>query len=155
MDRARQYFELADVILVGIGPDGRVRHVNRKGCELLGFPLAEIVGRNWIDNFLPARVRDDVWRVFKRFTNGDGEAPDHFENPILCRGSERTITSRNAVLRDETGRIVEVVASGEDVTDKRRAEDALRESEARFRARPSSRRRSGWRMSDSMAGSCA
>ncbi len=132
-DWAQRYFELADIILVGIGPDRRVRRINRKGCEILGYPPGEIVGRNWFDDFVPAPVRSQVRQVFKLFRYG--EAPEEFENPVLCRdGSQRTVAWRNAVLRDEAGRIVEVVSSGEDVTDKRRAEADLRASEARFRA---------------------
>ncbi len=49
-------------------------------------------------------------------------------------GGVRWLLSRGEVLRDETGRIVRAVGVNIDVTERRLAEEAVRESEARFHA---------------------
>lgn len=43
-DRAQQYLDVADVILVALDREGRITLVNRKGCELLGRPEAGLLG---------------------------------------------------------------------------------------------------------------
>ncbi|WP_406662516.1 PAS domain-containing protein [Methanolobus sp. ZRKC3] len=49
------------------------------------------------------------------------------------RGDERLIRWTNVPLKDDKGQIIGVIASGEDITDKRRAEILLRESEEDYR----------------------
>lgn len=132
-DWARQYFELAGVILVGIAPDGRVLLINQKGSEVLGSPQPEIVGKDWFETFLPAHARADVRHFFLQLMTGAASAPERSESPVLQKdGAERLIAWRNDVMRDRSGCVVAVLSSGEDVTDRRRAEAALRDSEARF-----------------------
>jgi PAS domain S-box-containing protein len=63
-----------------------------------------------------------------------GEIPAHFENEIITRDGERRMVSfSNTVLFDEAGEPEGVVSLGEDVTVRRRAEQAKRVAEARFR----------------------
>lgn len=129
-------FELAGVMLLVLGPEGRVVHVNARGAETLARPTEEIVGKDWFATFLPERIRRDVRQVFGEVMSGRTGAPATHENAVLRPdGSERIIAWRNALVRDpQTGRVVFGISSGEDVTDLRRTEAALRESEARFRA---------------------
>ena len=65
---------------------------------------------------------------------GDIPPVEYFENPAVTKsGEERTIAWHNALLRDETGRICGTLSSGEDITERRRAEGALRASEEQYR----------------------
>jgi PAS domain S-box-containing protein len=134
-ERAQTYLDVAGVMFVVIGVDEAVVLVNRKGCEVLGYEEQEIVGRNWFDTFLPERLRADTRRVFASLLKGDLEGGGQHENPILTKdGEERIIAWDNTVLRDETGAIVGIIGSGQDITEQRRAQAAMRESERSFRA---------------------
>jgi PAS domain S-box-containing protein len=134
-ERAQTYLSVAGVIFVVIGRDEAVVLVNKKGCEVLGYDEQQIVGRNWFDTFLPKRLRDDTRRVFASLLKGDLEGGGEHENPILTKdGEERIIAWDNTVLRDETGAIVGIIGSGQDITEQRRAQEAVRESERSFRA---------------------
>lgn len=119
-DKAENYIDIAGVMLMAINTEQEVILVNKKGCEVLGYSKNEIIGKNWYDNFLPARVRDEVRRVGAKLLAGDIQPVEYFENSILTKsGEERTIAFHNTVLRDENGKIVAHLSSGEDITERK------------------------------------
>ncbi|MEW6381384.1 MAG: PAS domain S-box protein [bacterium] len=123
-NRARKYIDIAGVMLVAIGVDQKVALINKKGCEVLGYREEEIIGRNWFDNFLPEGIKETVKSVFGRLIAGDIEPAECFENPVLTRkGEERIIAWHNTVLTDDRGEIIGALGSGEDITDRKRAEE--------------------------------
>jgi PAS domain S-box-containing protein len=126
-ERAQRYFEIAGVILVVIDVDRKVSLINKKGCEVLGYKEEEIIGKDWFDHFVPERLRRETKDVFQKLLAGEIEPVEYHENPILTKsGDERIIAWHNTVLIDDRGRIIGTLSSGEDITDRKRAEDALR-----------------------------
>ena len=134
-DRAQHYLDVAGVLLVVIGADRKVSLINRKGCEILGYGgEEEITGKDWFDNFVPERLRDEVARVFGLLVAGEIEPVEYYENPVLTKhGEERIVAWHNTLLRDEHGRIYATMASGEDITERKAAEKAVSESEGKLR----------------------
>jgi len=130
-DSARQYLDIAGTMLLALDRNGTVTLVNRKGCEILGRPESDILGKNWFDHFLPTRAREEIRSMFPKFL-AEG-CPERWENAVLTKGGERIIAWHNATLRDASGKATGTLSSGEDITERRRAEDALRLSEERYR----------------------
>jgi hypothetical protein len=94
--------------------------VNKKACEVLGYAENEVLGRNWFDAFLPDRVRDITKSNFKKVIAGEMSPPSFMEIYVQTRsGEERLILWHDVVLRDDTGRIVGTVSSGEDITERK------------------------------------
>ena len=125
-DRTRLYFDVAGVMLVVLGPDGLVQGINRRGLDVLGLSREEeAIGRDWFSAFLPERLRETARAVFMRVAAGTAEPGHlHHETCVLrADGEERLVSWSNAVLQDGSGRLVAVVASGEDVTAQRGAEE--------------------------------
>ena len=57
-----------------------------------------------------------------------------YENEIVTRtGEERNMAWSNVLTKDAGGRILDVTCLGTDLTERRRVEQALRESEAKYR----------------------
>lgn len=128
------YLDVAGVMFVALDRDQRVTLVNRKGCEILGYRREEIIGAHWFDKFLPPHAQEEARGVFRQLMDGRVEAAEYFENPVVtARGNERIVAWHNTIVRDERGEIVGTLSSGEDVTERRRAEEALETSEATAR----------------------
>ena len=128
-DRAQRYLEIAGVILVVLNSDQTVQLINRKGCEVLGYEPFEIAGRNWFDSFLPEKDRERTRGGFVELISGNIDPIEYFENPVLTKNrQERIISWHNTVLRDQMGNIVATLSSGEDITERKQVEEALRKA---------------------------
>lgn len=129
----KRYLDQAEVVLLVLSPEGRVRLVNKRGCEILGYRESEILDRDWFENFIPPNLRESIRKAFHGFVEGK-ESARFFENPVLtASGEHKLIAWTNSVLRDARGRVHEVLSTGEDVTQRRQTEMALIESEATLR----------------------
>jgi PAS domain S-box-containing protein len=129
-DRAQSYLDIADVILLALDLQCRITLINRKGCATLGWEEGDLLGRNWIETCLPSRIREPIRTCFHNLVAGD---LTYIENPVLTRsGEERMIGWRNSVLRDSDGAVVGTLSSGEDVTERKQAESALRHLSGRL-----------------------
>ncbi|HVR28187.1 MAG TPA: ATP-binding protein [Thermoanaerobaculia bacterium] len=128
---AQNYLDIAAVAIVATGRDGRVTLINRRGCEILGLSAAEVLGRLWIEDFLAPEYREQGAATLQRLLGGRAEPGLYDELPIVtASGERRTIAWRSAVTRDEVGRVTGVLSSGEDITERRRAEEAARAQQA-------------------------
>lgn len=133
-DRAQTYLDLAEVMLLALDARGTISLVNRKGCEILGWPEDELVGRNWFETCLPAELREEVRDMFAQFFQGNASPARYAEHEVVTRSGERKLIAwRNVFLRDERGLVSGTLSSGEDITEQRRAVEALQLSEQLLR----------------------
>jgi diguanylate cyclase (GGDEF)-like protein/PAS domain S-box-containing protein len=125
-DRAQRYLDVAGTAIVVLGHDGDVRLVNRKGCNVTGRRESEILGRDWFEVTVPEPERAAARAAFARFMRGEVEEVDHLETTVLQPGGgTRLVSWHNVILRDDDGAPIGALSSGEDVTERRRAEQQI------------------------------
>lgn len=129
----RYYLDMVQTLIVAIDAEGRITMVNRKGCETLGCARDELLGRNWFSTCLPQpEGMDRVYPVFRRIMAGELDALEYYENPVQCRdGRLRLVAWHNVSMTDATGVMVGTLSSGEDISERKQAEEALREGNRR------------------------
>jgi PAS domain S-box-containing protein len=122
-NRAQQYLDIADVMLLALDLEGRITLINRKGCSTLGWKAHELLERDWIDTCLPDWTRHEARTSFRNCLISG--ICSHVESSVLTKsGEKRMIMWRNTLLHDG-GRIVGTLSSGEDITGRKRAERDL------------------------------
>jgi len=111
-------------------PDGSLDFINQR-WEEIGLSLDNLQGSEWINVLHPDERGEvaDRWRIAVE----TGTPYENIERVRSADGEYRWFLSRARPLRDELGNIVKWYGADTDVEDQKRAEDALRESEQRFR----------------------
>ena len=112
------YLDVSQTMLLTLSNQARVSHINRAGCELLGWDEADILGTNWFDTFVPDAVRSRMRTLFG-LTMAGGDAAGHFESPVVSRTrGERLVAWHAAPIRLADGMVAGMILSGLDVTDR-------------------------------------
>jgi PAS domain S-box-containing protein len=111
-------------------PDGSLDFINQRWQEI-GLSLHDLRDSEWINVLHPDERREvaDRWRIAVE----TGTPYENIERVRRANGEYRWFLSRAQPLRDELGNIVKWYGTDTDIEDQKRAEDALRESEQRFR----------------------
>jgi PAS domain S-box-containing protein len=112
-------------------PDGTHVFVNDAYCRYFGLAREEILGHRF-QPLIPAEDRERVRRFFGSLTRDN--PVDTIEHRILMPdGRLRWQRWSDRAIFDPSGILIEYQSVGRDITDTKVAEEALRESEERFR----------------------
>jgi len=132
-ERFRRTFELAGSGLAHVDLDGRFIRVNRRLCEMFGYSEAELVGMLVKDLSHP-EDRDAVDERRKKLITGEVETLRLEKRYLRKDGATLWMNVAIAMERDAAGRPLYAVSVLDDITARKHAEEALRESEARYRS---------------------
>lgn len=113
-------------IVVHLTDDFRIQDWNPAAEALHGYRRAEVLGRSYLNTFLPAEVRSELRGIFESVLTG--EARVGIESPARVRdGGERTVLWNTARLDNADG-VPGIVAFGQDITARKELEQRLLEA---------------------------
>jgi PAS domain S-box-containing protein len=110
---------------------GRIYWYNQRWYDYTGTTLEEMQGWGWQKVHHPDHVERVVQRIRHSFETGTA-----WEDTFPLRGRDgnyRWFLSRALPIRNEAGEVIRWFGTNTDITEQIEAENALRESEARFR----------------------
>ncbi len=132
--RLQQYLDVTQMLIVALDVNQRITLLNPKGCEILGYSEEEVLGLNWFDLVIPPDEAESVKTVFKKIITGEIASVEYYENNVLCKdGSEKLVAWHNSILKDDDGKIIGTLSSGEDVTQHRRLDEQIKTSNQMLR----------------------
>ncbi len=131
--RTRQYEQAAAIVdssddaIISMDLEGVITSWNRGAERLFGYPAREAVGRPGSILIPPERL-DEEPLMLNRVRNG--ERIEHYETVRRCKdGTLRDISLTVSPIADARGAIVGASKIGRDITDRKRAEEALRSAD--------------------------
>jgi len=135
LQKARDYAEnlikTANTIVVGLDKNGLIKIFNEAAEKITGYTMEELKSKNWFEVLVPRDRYPEVWDMFKMITKE--RILKNFENPILTKsGEERFVVWQNNEVI-ENGEPIGTISFGLDITERKKIEDALKESEARLK----------------------
>ncbi len=126
-DKLENLLDLEESMLVALDSDARVTLINRKGREIIGASEQDILGKPWFDTYIPEKIRENGKEGFLKVINGQEKLIKYLDRPILTvTGQERQFTWHSELLKDETGKIVGSFSSGQDITERKQAEELFK-----------------------------
>ena len=132
---SKEYFDsilksMVDTLIV-VSPDEKIESVNKATVELLGYEEKELIGRPVDTIILPPETETGKVTIFRGEGNGKLRAKDSKDIEVNYKSKENRKIPMNlscSMIKGDEGKIQGIVYIGKDITERRRAEEKLKET---------------------------
>ncbi len=132
-EQFRAIFELTGIGMTQTDPmTGKLLMVNDTLAKMLGFEREELIGKSFLDLTYPDD-REESWNDYLRLVRGDINLYDVEKRYVRKDGSIIWCMTIVVLIRDVAGNPLRAIAAVHDITERKRTEGILQESEERFR----------------------
>jgi PAS domain S-box-containing protein len=129
---AQFFFNNADVIMIILDRNGIVIDANKKAADTLGYTQDMLRGKNWFENIVPQRNREEAKRLFQNMLSGNLPHVHSEHSVITKQGLELTLNYHNILVSDGKGKTIGVLSSADNVTSQKKVEDVTKALENRL-----------------------
>ena len=130
-ERYRTLVENASDIVFRLDNTGHITLVNPAALRIMGYEEKEIIGRHY-PTFIRSDMQEEAMKFFGRqFVK---EIPNTYsEYPVIVKGGREIWLGQNTQLIFQDGKVVAFQAVAREITERKRIEEALQDSENRYR----------------------
>ena len=130
--RFRRSFDDAAIGMALVGTDGRFLRTNRSLRELLGYPEEELLGKSFQDITHPDDLDMDL-DYFGRMLAGEMRTYQVEKRYVHKEGHVVWAILSVSMVQDEEGQPLYFVSQVQDISDRKKAEEKVRDAEQRYR----------------------
>ncbi|MFQ6136849.1 MAG: PAS domain-containing protein [Candidatus Hydrothermarchaeales archaeon] len=127
-ERFRQFFENEPEYCYMISPEGIILNVNKAALKVLGYRKEELVGKPLKAIYVPESLLK-IKQIFAKWKK-TGKLKDEEMVIITKKGHRRTVLLSADVVKDKDGRILHSISVQRDITERKKAEQVLKETRA-------------------------
>lgn len=113
-DRAQKYLDLTGTMILALDTSFNVTMINQKGCDLLGYDESDVVGKNWVESFIPKQLQEQAYSHLKAL-----RSMEHKEGPccnftiVTKSGEQKTIRCQDTAICDDEGNVTTILCSAQ------------------------------------------
>ena len=132
--RFREVLENVQLVAISTDIEGKITFCNDFLLDLVGWTRGELIGKDWFETCLPSDVGPLIKEIFSKALEQEN-VPSYYENEIQTKlGERRLVVWNNTMLRNIEGQVIGTSSIGEDITERKKAEQALRDREAKLQS---------------------
>ena len=131
-DINRVFIENTPTFCVAVDKEGQILLMNKTMLSAVGYTFEEVIGKNYIETFIPEEQRKLIREIFRRHIENKEAMLN--ENAVVSKtGQLLFVEWHSKPVVDEKGNYTYHLGVGIDITERRKIENALRESENNLR----------------------
>lgn len=134
-EKLHRYLDITGSFIISLDKNQIITYVNKRGASILGMKALDMIGKNYFDYFVPPDYKELGKKRFVALFDKPMKSSRSFEASVLTKKGEiRIINWTNSALRDKDDNIIEIISSGNDITERMLAIERLVESEKKYKA---------------------
>ena len=131
LSRVAAVVESSDDAIITKSLDGTILSWNAAAERIFGYSPGEIIGKS-ILTLIPTEIQHEEPRIIEQLSKG--QRIEHYETVRLGKGGRRIdISLTVSPVKDRSGKVIAASKIARDITEERKRQKEIRESETRFR----------------------
>lgn len=130
----KQLYQKAPIAYHTLSPKGTITEVNEKWCKILGYSKKEVVGKS-IFSFINKDERKQAKASFQeKIKSGKSYTGGHERQFTTKKGKKKMFVIHDFFSFDDQKQVISIHTTMEDITDRKRTENSLKQSEEKYHA---------------------